>query len=190
VNAAAGRGVGSPGFRRDPPDRRPLVSEFLQSSRSTLWFNPAASVWAAGGEWGIDMFHFCRRGSIAVFAFSLAVVASPANAFELSGVWSTDAEVCDKVFVRKGNQVNFAEMSDLYGSGFVIDGKQIQGKAARCTIESTKQDGDSLKLSAACATSIMTQKFEFQVKFVDNDNLVRSFPDIPGMSVRYYRCKI
>jgi hypothetical protein len=138
------------------------------------------------------MLHSCRTGSIAIFAFSLAVLASPApaSAFELSGVWSTDAEVCDKVFVRKGNQVEFAEMSDLYGSGFVIDGKRIQGKAARCTIESTKQDGDSLKLAAACATSIMTQKFDFQVKFVDNDNLVRSFPDIPGMSVRYYRCKI
>jgi hypothetical protein len=169
-----------------------VVSEFLQSRRSALCFRPSAGVWAPGADGGIDMFHRCRTAGVAVFAFGVAVLASPplANAFELSGVWSTDAEVCDKVFVKKGNQVEFAEMSDLYGSGFVIDGKQIRGKAARCTIESTKQDGDSLKLSAACATSIMTQKFDFQVKFVDDNNLVRSFPDIPGMSVRYYRCKI
>jgi hypothetical protein len=115
---------------------------------------------------------------------------APASAFEISGVWSTDADMCGLVFVRKGKEVDFAELSDLYGSGFIIDGSRIRGKAAHCTIESNKQDGDGLKILGACATSIMTQNVQFHLKVVDDNNVVRSFPEIPGMAVRYSRCKI
>jgi len=141
------------------------------------------------------MFHSYQSGGISIFSiFALiaAVLASsaPANAFETSGAWSTDAELCNRVFLRKGNQVELVELSDLFGSGFIIDGNRIKGKAAHCTIESRKQDGDSLKIFAACATSIMNQNVEFHLKVVDDDNVVRSFPDIPGMTVNYSRCKI
>jgi hypothetical protein len=138
------------------------------------------------------MFRFCRPGGFDILALIVAVLASPApaSAFELSGVWSTDVELCDRVFVRKGKEVEFAELSDLYGSGFIIDGNRIEGKAGRCTIESRQQDGDVLKILGACATSIMNQNIVFHLKFLDDNNLVRSFPDIPGMSVRYARCKI
>ena len=141
------------------------------------------------------MFHSYPLGSIFIFSILAPVVAvlvssAPVNAFEFSGVWSTDAELCSRVFFRKDNQVEFAELSDLYGSGFIVDGTRIKGKAAHCTIESRKQDGDSLKIFAACATSIMNQNVEFHLKVVDDDNVVRSFPDIPGMSVKYSRCKV
>ncbi len=138
------------------------------------------------------MFHSWPLRGIFMSGLIVAVLAppDPARAFEISGVWSTDAELCGRVFFRKDNQVEFAELSDLYGSGFIIDGNRIKGKAARCTIESTKQDSDGLKIFAACATSIMNQKVEFHLKFVDDNTVVRSFPDIPGMTVNYSRCKL
>ncbi len=113
-----------------------------------------------------------------------------AHAFDLSGAWVSDADLCGQVFTKKGNEVVFTEFSDLYGSGFVIDGDRVKGKAAQCTIKSRKQDGNHVELLAACATTIMTQNVTFNVTFIDDDNLTRSFPEIPGMTVKYSRCKL
>ena len=137
------------------------------------------------------MLRFCRVDlSGLVLTCALLVPTTQASAFELSGAWSSQGDLCNLVFIKKGSEVMFTELSDLYGSGFVIDGNRIMGKAARCTIESKKQDGNSLTISAACATSIMNQNMKFNVKFLDEDNLSREFEEIPGMSVKYSRCKL
>jgi hypothetical protein len=132
------------------------------------------------------------RTGLVCLALSGAALASTtqAYAFELSGAWATDGDLCNRVFTRKDNQVVFAELSDLYGSGFIIDDNRITGKAARCTIESRKQDGNDLELSAACASSIMTQNVKFKLKMIDDSDLERTFEDIPGMNLKYYRCKM
>ncbi len=119
----------------------------------------------------------------------VAGMTRPAHAFDLTGAWSTNPELCGHIFTRKGNEVIFSELSDLYGSGFVIDGTRIQGKAANCTITSRKQDGDLITLSATCATSIMKQNAEFSVRVVNDSTIARLFPDIPNMAVSYSRCK-
>lgn len=113
-----------------------------------------------------------------------------AHAIELTGAWATQADLCSLVFTKKGNQVVFAELSDLYGSGFVIEGDRIKGKAAQCTISSRKQEGDSLELAAACATSIMNQNVHFSLKVINDNNLSRLFPEIPGMTLKYTRCPL
>jgi hypothetical protein len=136
------------------------------------------------------MHRFCRANlSGLVLTSALFVPVTQASAFELSGAWASQSDLCNHVFIKKGSEVNFAELSDLYGSGFIIDGNRIRGKAARCTIESKKQDGNSLTISAACATSIMDQNMKFSVNILDDDNLSREFAEIPGMSIKYSRCK-
>jgi hypothetical protein len=133
-----------------------------------------------------------RRVLMSSFA-SLGTLLMPlaqAHAIELSGAWATEADLCNRVFTKKGNHVVFAELSDLFGSGFVIDGNRIRGKAAQCTIQSRKQIGNNLELSAACATSIMHQNVMFNLRVIDDNNLDRLFPDIPGMSLKYSRCKL
>ena len=47
-----------------------------------------------------------------LLAGSLAMSGS-AVAFDLDGAWASDADNCAKVFVRKGPQVTFADMSDV-----------------------------------------------------------------------------
>jgi hypothetical protein len=137
------------------------------------------------------MLRFCRVGlSGLVLTCALLVPTTQASAFELSGAWASQSDLCNLVFIKKDGEVMFAELSDLYGSGFIIDSSRIRGKAGRCTIESKKQEGNSLTISAACATSIMNQNMKFNVKILDDNNLSREFEEIPGMSVKYSRCKL
>ena len=137
------------------------------------------------------MFDVRRLPTTAVLLFGLGVMLPvQADAIELTGVWATQTDLCKLVFTKKGNGVVFAELSDLYGSGFLIEGNRIRGKAARCTITSKKQDGDNLELAAACATSIMNQSVRFNLKVIDDNNLSRLFPEIPGMTLKYTRCTL
>ena len=137
------------------------------------------------------MFDARRLLAITLTLFGwIMLLPVPAHAIELTGAWATQADLCNLVFTKKGNQVVFAELSDLYGSGFIVDGDRIRGKAAQCTITSRKQDGDSLELAAACATSIMNQDLHFSLKVIDANNLSRAFPEVPGMTLKYTRCAL
>jgi hypothetical protein len=125
-----------------------------------------------------------------VLSGTVLMPSAQALAFDLPGAWATEADLCDHVFAKKNKQVVFAELSDLYGSGFIVEGNRIRGKAAQCTITSRKQDGDTLELSAACATSIMHSNVLFSLKVIDDSHLTRLFPDIQGMMLKYTRCSL
>jgi hypothetical protein len=111
-----------------------------------------------------------------------------ATAFDLDGAWASDADNCAKVFVRKGTQVTFADMSDVFGGGFMIEGDQITGKFARCRIKAKKDDGKTINLIAACASDIMLQNVQFSLREVDANSVMRMFPDMDGMEIKYARC--
>src|SRR5690349_1462352 len=115
------------------------------------------------------MRHARRSSAITLVLLSLGFLQPvEAQAFELSGAWASQPDLCKLVFTKKTNQVVFAELSDLYGSGFIVDGSRIRGKSARCSIKSKKQEGDDLELSAACASSIMNQSVQFSLKVIDD----------------------
>jgi hypothetical protein len=113
-----------------------------------------------------------------------------AHAVDLTGAWATDQPLCDRVFTKTKNQITFSELSDLYGSGFIIDGNRIRGKNAKCTIKSRKEEGDAVQLSAACASTIMTSDVQFNLKVIDANSISRQIPGIEGMELRYYRCSL
>ena len=134
---------------------------------------------------------FERFAALAATLLATAVMLpTRAGAFDLNGAWSTDADLCSRVFTKKDNQIGFAELSDLFGSGFIVDGNRVKGKAAQCTIDSRKQEGESIELSAACASSIMTQNLKFNLKIIDDNTVNRIFDEIPGMTQRYTRCNL
>jgi hypothetical protein len=119
---------------------------------------------------------------------SVFVLSGNASAFDLTGAWATNAEQCSKVFARKGGQITFTEMSDVYGGGFIINGDQIIGKFARCRIKARKDEGPNVNLIAACATDIMLSSVQFSLKELDNSSIARLFPGMEGMGIRYERC--
>ena len=132
---------------------------------------------------------FSRRSlGIAASLVGFLWFVPPSHAIDLNGAWSSDPALCEKMFVKKGKQVVFAPLSDLYGSGFIIDGSRIRGKVARCTIKSRKEDGDTLLLSATCATIIAPQDLELSLKTVDDNTVARMIPGSTAMRVDFHRC--
>jgi hypothetical protein len=114
--------------------------------------------------------------------------AGSALAFDLNGAWATDSDSCAKVFVRKGAQVSFTDMSDVYGGGFIIEGDQIIGKYGKCRIKAKKDEGKTINLIAACASDIMLSSVQFSLKEVDANSVIRLFPGMEGMEIKYSRC--
>jgi hypothetical protein len=132
----------------------------------------------------VSIFTAVRAGLIVL------IVAAPGQvfAFDLTGAWASERELCDKVFEKKGGTIEFAELSDLYGSGFIVNGNAIRAKAGKCTIKSQRQEGDKTVISASCATTIMTSELQFNYKAVDDNTLIRDFPEIKDMTLKYSRC--
>lgn len=132
---------------------------------------------------------FSRRslGAPSLLAGLLSFV-TPSHAIDLNGRWTSDPALCDKIFIKQGKQIVFSPLSDLYGSGFIIDGSRIRGKVARCTIKSRKEDGDTLLLSATCSTIIAPQDLEFSLKTIDDNTVARMFPGSSAMRVDFHRC--
>ena len=130
------------------------------------------------------------RLSVLWFLMSLcyALPAASAGAADLTGVWATDAALCNKVFVKKGNRISLAKNSDVHGGGFIIEGKEIRGAMAKCRIKASKEDGATIHMIAACATDIMLSDVQLSVKVIDADSISRLFPGMQDMSATYHRC--
>jgi hypothetical protein len=129
-----------------------------------------------------------RLAQTALSCAACIFLDSDALAFDLTGAWVTDAAACDKVFAKKGNTTSFRRDSDMFGSGFIVDGRRIRGRAASCTIKTNKEDGALIHMIAACATDIMLSTVQFSVKIEGDDKITRIFPGIEGMELTYYRC--
>ncbi|MDA9432289.1 hypothetical protein XH88_11015 [Bradyrhizobium sp. CCBAU 51627] len=129
--------------------------------------------------------------SVVAVALSMSAIfgsTGRAGAVDLNGAWATSADQCEKVFTREGGKLGFAEMSEVYGGGFIVDGDQLIGKFARCKVKARKDNGTSVNLIAACATDIMLSSVQFSVKALDADSIARLFPGMEDMEIRYHRC--
>jgi hypothetical protein len=122
----------------------------------------------------------------AALAVAQAGLSAPAKAFDLNGSWTTQADLCKKIFSKTGNKTSFAPGSDLYGSGFLIEGNTITGQSAKCIVKSTKQDGAVTRLAATCETGIMVDDFQLTYKIVDDNKFVRLFDNT--IETTYVRC--
>ena len=129
-----------------------------------------------------------RSASAALLLAASIGTPGSATALDLNGAWAGDADNCAKIFERKGSQIAFTEMSDVYGGGFIVEGDQITGKFARCRIKAKKDDGKTINLVAACASDIMLQSVQFSLREVDANNVIRMFPGMEGMEIKYARC--
>ena len=78
----------------------------------------------------------------------------------------------------------------MHGSGFVVEGNSIRGKAAKCTIKARRQEGEILHLIAACATDIMLSDVQFSLKIVNDNKVSRVFPGMEGIELAFDRCSL
>jgi len=112
---------------------------------------------------------------------------NPVHAFDLSGAWATDANVCNKIFT-KGETIVFKRNSAVFGGGFVADGKTIRGPAAKCAIRAKKDDGANTHVIATCSMDVMVGSVQFSFKIINDNHIVRVYPGMEGMEISYYRC--
>ena len=128
---------------------------------------------------------------VAALVISSAVFllfGASAHSFELNGAWASDPSICGNIFVKQDAKLVMTKDADNYGSGFVVDGNQVRGKIATCTIKSRKEDAGLVHLIMSCSTDVALQAVQFSFK-VDGDNkITRIFPGAPEMSVSYSRC--
>ena len=123
-----------------------------------------------------------------VLAVCAIVLGGAAAGLDINGAWVTDLDICDKVLVKRGARTEMAPNSDLYGSGFVVDGASIRGKIASCKITSRRENGSTVHIQAACATDILVSANQFSLTMVRDGELVRAYPGIPEMDTSYFRC--
>lgn len=131
--------------------------------------------------------------STLVLALSILVVAQlgfnlPAKAFDLDGAWTTQADVCKKIFAKTGNTTSFTPDADSYGNGFIVEGNSIRGQTAKCTIKARKEAGAMTHLIAICSTEIMIDQMQFSFKADDDNKITRVFPGMEGFETSYVRC--
>lgn len=130
------------------------------------------------------------RATFPVLCLGFMLYGTHAHAFDLSGAWAGDASICQKIFVKKKNNISITRNSDVYGSGFIVEGNKIRGKAAACTIKNRKEEAGILNLIAVCSTDIAFSTTQFQLK-IDSDNKVtRLFPGMPDLTFDYVRCAL
>jgi hypothetical protein len=130
--------------------------------------------------------------AMAVAALTVLLFIGEAHAVDLSGAWTTQADECSKVFIRKGraNEIGFTAMSDQHGGGFIIEADRLRGKFATCKIKNRKEDGEMINIIAGCATDIMLSNVQFSLKVIEPNKIARVFPGIMDMEISYYRCPI
>ena len=129
-----------------------------------------------------------KRG-VAVLIAALCV-SPAAYAVDLNGAWASDAAICSKIFEKKDNTVSMTRDSDMHGSGFIIDGNQIKGKVATCTVKSRKEDGAMLHLIASCSTDVALSTVQISLQIDSENKLTRVFPGVPEMAMIYVRCQL
>ncbi len=138
------------------------------------------------------MFMGRPTGLYALLFCSWLLSTSQAYAFDLTGAWATSADQCNKVFVKKGDKISFAQFSEEFGGGFIADGNEVKSKTARCTIKSRKETGDTIDFQAACSSEIMATSINLRLKILDANSVYRVFtdPDFAGMELTFYRCSM
>ena len=134
------------------------------------------------------MRHSLIVGSALLACISLACTSAGLNAADFTGAWANHTELCEKIFVKKGGRIAFAEDSDLFGNGLIIEPGKIRGKMAECTIRSSKEEGDTVHMVAECATSISHSTLQLRLKIVDKDKIIRTHAGLPELDTPYVRC--
>jgi hypothetical protein len=144
------------------------------------------------GSKGDGMRKTCKTLTAAIMlSGSISAFIEPARAFDFTGAWATNADQCNKVFVKdKSGQVTFAPDSEVFGGGFIAEPNRLVGRFAKCTIKSKKDDGEIMNMIASCASDIMLSSVQFELKMVDQNKILRLFPGMEDMQIGYYRCQI
>jgi hypothetical protein len=130
------------------------------------------------------------RTFAATLGVCLLACAAEAQTADFDGAWANNEAACAKVFAKEGNKVVLAKDSDMYGSGFIVDGNRLTGKVAVCTIRTRKTDGPLTLVHATCSTDVALQDVVFGWKREAANKIIRVFQGLPELDTPFYRCSM
>ena len=76
---------------------------------------------------------------VGIFAASWITFVSPVLAADLTGSWATDASVCNKVFVKKGDTISFVKDSTNMAVASFWKLTRSCGQMLTCTIKTERK---------------------------------------------------
>src|SRR5262245_33328273 len=127
----------------------------------------------------------------ALLVLLAGVSLSPStHAADINGAWASDASVCSKVFVKNNNRISFTPDAELYGGGFIVEGKRASGTFQKCNIKSMEDDAANVHLIAACSDGVMVSTLKFTVKLVGDNQITLSSTGPVNMENPYVRCPL
>jgi hypothetical protein len=103
-----------------------------------------------------------RLKSSLFFGFSLLALATLHNTGavaddverQLTGAWAESDANCKNTFVSTAGKWKFREPRDMFGSGFIVSGRQYEGPFGQCNLTSITPKDDKLLLALSCHNSI------------------------------------
>lgn len=131
-----------------------------------------------------------RRPALPLALLLSLISISTVRAADVDGVWASHADICNKIFVKKGDAVAFASDADMHGSGFIIEGNRLRGKFATCSIKNRKDEGNTVNFVAACSTDVAVEMAHFVLKIISDKRVSRTFPGLPELDTPYDRCSM
>ena len=134
------------------------------------------------------MIMFSSARTLVISSAVFLLFGASAHSADLNGAWANDPSVCDKIFVKQNAKFAMTKDADNYGSGFIVDGNQVHGKIANCTLKSRKEEAGVVHLITSCSTDVALQTVQLSFKIDSENQITRIFPGVPEMSTSYTRC--
>jgi hypothetical protein len=91
------------------------------------------------------------------------------------------------MFSRKGGNLSL-NRDNMANTGFIVDGKRVEGSNATCNVVSTKESGATLTFALDCQTQIIFDTAIISLRLPGPNKLVRFNPDFPELDYHYQRC--
>ncbi|MCC8981752.1 hypothetical protein H8A92_23555 [Bradyrhizobium sp. 10BB] len=127
---------------------------------------------------------------LAALSVLLIAQSAPTQAGSLDGAWAMDASACNDIFTKVNNKLAFKPNADLHAGGLIVQGKQITGTFQKCTVKSMHDDGQNVRMVAACSDGIAISDVTFDVKLSGENTITLSSKVPVPVETPYVRCSM
>ncbi|MCP1842607.1 lipopolysaccharide export system protein LptA [Bradyrhizobium sp. USDA 4524] len=126
----------------------------------------------------------------AVLFVLLVAQSASTQAADLSGAWTIDASACNQVFTKENNKLAFKKDADLNAGGLIVQGKQITGTFQKCTVKSLHDDGQNVRVIAACSDGVAVSDVSFDITLSGENKIILSSKAPVPIETPYVRCSM
>jgi hypothetical protein len=106
----------------------------------------------------------------------------------LTGAWTLPDNKCEDIFVDQGGHWAFRQPVDMYGSSFIVEGREIRGPEATCRIIRGETREEKINLVIGCKNTVSFTQNAVQLRVKNPNEVERFYPGVE-MSVAFKKCQ-